>query len=318
MQIVCPNCATSYEINASSLGESGRMVRCLRCAETWRAQDPERVAADPALPSMWQDERSVADAASPRQDDTPGDFEAIAQDHVAAREDDVAFGSPSDVPEIDEAPPIAPESEYFAPAELDYQEPAAGPEPTPEPEAASPIAEEHPRAEEHDYRATRGRQKSRRAKPRKSFVTKPRAIAVLAAVLIAGVVERENITRIMPQMASFYAGIGLPVNLRGLAFEPIKSAVEQRDGVAVLVIDGAVRNITKAPVEVPRLRFAMRNAVGAEVYSWTSLPDRAVLPPGEVQTFRTRLASPPVEGHEIYVRFFQRRDVMAASQPKDR
>ena len=35
------------------------------------------------------------------------------------------------------------------------------------------------------------------------------------------------------------------------------------------------------PVEVPRLRFAVRNATGQEIYTWTALPSRSILGPGE-------------------------------------
>jgi predicted Zn finger-like uncharacterized protein len=37
MLIVCPNCATSYKIEETSLGAEGRTVRCARCKVTWFA-----------------------------------------------------------------------------------------------------------------------------------------------------------------------------------------------------------------------------------------------------------------------------------------
>jgi predicted Zn finger-like uncharacterized protein len=41
MLIVCPNCATSYDLTAAALGE-GRSVRCTRCRTVWfaTAQEP--------------------------------------------------------------------------------------------------------------------------------------------------------------------------------------------------------------------------------------------------------------------------------------
>jgi hypothetical protein len=98
------------------------------------------------------------------------------------------------------------------------------------------------------------------------------------------------------------------VNLRGLEFADVKATRDTQEGMPVLLIDGAIKNVTKQAVEVPRLRFAMRNGAGAEIYAWTAMPERAVLPPGEAQTFTTRLASPPVEGRDLFVRFFMRRD----------
>src|SRR4029078_12202539 len=67
MQIACPNCATAYEIEATTLGD-GRLVRCVHCRETWVAQPAdaralalaEADAAGAAAPSMWQEEQPVS------------------------------------------------------------------------------------------------------------------------------------------------------------------------------------------------------------------------------------------------------------------
>ena len=65
------------------------------------------------------------------------------------------------------------------------------------------------------------------------------------------------------------------------------------------------------PVEVPRLRFGVRNGLGAEIYNWTAMPSRTIAQAGERLPFRSRLASPPAETHDISVRFYNRRDAMA-------
>ena len=41
--ITCTNCATSYEVAASSLGPSGRSVRCARCQHVWFAANTEAI-----------------------------------------------------------------------------------------------------------------------------------------------------------------------------------------------------------------------------------------------------------------------------------
>ena len=38
MQIVCPNCAASYQVGASAIGAAGRKVRCVRCRSIWLQQ----------------------------------------------------------------------------------------------------------------------------------------------------------------------------------------------------------------------------------------------------------------------------------------
>ena len=49
MLIVCPNCATSYRIEPSSLGAAGRSVRCVRCRSVWVAHDSAEFPATEEL-----------------------------------------------------------------------------------------------------------------------------------------------------------------------------------------------------------------------------------------------------------------------------
>jgi hypothetical protein len=133
----------------------------------------------------------------------------------------------------------------------------------------------------------------------------------LVAAYAALITWRVDVVRLMPQTGSLYALIRLPVNLRGLAIEDVKTSRETHDGVPVLVVEGTLANVARAAVEVPRLRFAVRNDRGAEVYAWTAPPARAILNSGEQVAFRSRLASPPSEGREVIVRFFNRRDSAA-------
>ena len=131
----------------------------------------------------------------------------------------------------------------------------------------------------------------------------PLLIMVLFAVNVALIGWRSDVVRIMPQTASLYAAIGLPVNLRGLAFTELVTTKEIQDGVAVLLVQGTIANVSRQQLDVPRVRLALRNAAGGEIYSWTMPPSRAVLAPGDAQPFQTRLASPPAEGREVVVRF---------------
>jgi hypothetical protein len=66
---------------------------------------------------------------------------------------------------------------------------------------------------------------------------------------------------------------------------------------------------TKSPVELPRLRFSVRDAQGTEIYAWNAVLEQPVLKPGERAYFKSRLASPPPEGRNIDVRFFNKRDL---------
>lgn len=47
MIIACPSCHTRYRVPASSLGRSGRTVRCSGCGELWFAEPPAETGNDP-------------------------------------------------------------------------------------------------------------------------------------------------------------------------------------------------------------------------------------------------------------------------------
>jgi hypothetical protein len=137
----------------------------------------------------------------------------------------------------------------------------------------------------------------------------PTACAAMGALVLALMIWRADVVRLLPQTATFYRMVGLDVNLRGLAFKDIKISNETVDGKPVLVIEGVIEGQTRKPVELPRLRFSVRDAQGAEIYAWNAVLEQAVLQPGERAFFKSRLASPPPEGRNIDVRFFNKRDL---------
>jgi len=134
------------------------------------------------------------------------------------------------------------------------------------------------------------------------------ALALLDVFLVGW---RTDIVRKLPQTASFYALAGLPVNLRGLAFDNITTSSVRDDGTSVLVVEGNVINDTRKNLRVPEIRFVVRDAAAQEIYSWTARAARTSLPPGQAATFRTRLASPPPGAHDLVLRFVSRRDAIA-------
>jgi hypothetical protein len=121
------------------------------------------------------------------------------------------------------------------------------------------------------------------------------------------------VVRLLPQTATFYKMVGLDVNLRGLVFKDVKVTTETVEGKQVLLIEGVITGETRKTVELPRLRFSVRDAQGAEVYAWNAVLEQSVLKPGEKAWFKSRLASPPPEGRNIDVRFFSKRDLVGGS-----
>jgi hypothetical protein len=135
----------------------------------------------------------------------------------------------------------------------------------------------------------------------------------MAALAMALIVWRADIVRLLPQTADFYRLAGLDVNLRGLAFKDVKVVTETVEGTQVLVIQGTIVSETRKPADLPRLRFSVRNAQGAEIYAWNSVLEQTVLKPGERASFKSRLASPPAEGRSIDIRFFNKHDIAGGS-----
>ena len=288
MLIVCPNCATSYRVTPQSVGETGRAVRCVTCHNVWFEQ-PRQLAEESA-------HLAEADAIDPTLIRPP-------------LNDVVAVGTVRPAPSGDE--PDAPDAVF--PAEPAIETATHDTAPSIVPPDGPVYDRPHINAPTNIERVAASRAGKRPVRRRQvlSRHALPAVICALVLVHFCLVAARQQIVRFLPQTVSLYARIGLPVNLRGLAFENIKTSREKQDGVAMLVVEGEIVGTTGRHTEVPRLRFAVVDDSGKEIYAWTTRPPRTLLPPGEALPFRSRLASPPAEANGVSVRFFNRRDAQA-------
>ena len=290
MHIVCPHCTTSYAINPATLGAEGRTVRCSRCKETWLARPEDAVEMAAAMPAAMP---GPAQSRPPAGDDAAAEWDAMARE-----------------PEGQETPVVdSPSISAGWPAEGEGSQPGGSSD---WPSAARQAAEDH----EEIPGTTHGQRLARLfrlpALPRIPFMPSvglPTACAAMGALILALTIWRADVVRLLPQTATFYRMVGLDVNLRGLAFKDIKVGSETVDGKPVLVIEGTIVGETKKPVELPRLRFSVRDAQGTEIYAWNAVLEQPVLKPGERVHFKSRLAAPPSEGRNIDVRFFNKRDL---------
>jgi predicted Zn finger-like uncharacterized protein len=288
MHIVCPHCITSYAINPATLGEAGRTVRCARCKEVWLARPED--AIEPAA--------AMAEAG-------PGarEREIAAEWNAAAGEDDAGSA-----PHVD-SPPLAggwqSDEEASSDGKADW---------------ISLIRDADDVEEiEHEPRGAwfgdlLKRKRPEKARSRLGLLTGlPTTVAAMGALVVALLVWRADVVRLLPQTASFYKLAGFNVNLRGVSFKDVKVSTETVEGKPVLVIEGVIVGETKKPIELPRLRFSVRDAQGSEIYAWNTVLDQTTLQPGERAWFKSRLASPPAEGKSIDIRFFNKRDVAGGS-----
>jgi hypothetical protein len=98
-----------------------------------------------------------------------------------------------------------------------------------------------------------------------------------------------------------------------MLFKDVKVTTETVEGTPVLVIEGVIAAETRKSVELPRLRLAIRDAQGAEIYAWNTVLEQTVLKPGERAWFQSRLASPPAKGRSLDIRFFNKHDIAGGS-----
>jgi predicted Zn finger-like uncharacterized protein len=322
MLIICPNCATSYDVEVASLRPNGRQVRCVRCRTVWHAElshaDKLMAAAD-ALAPVRRAVEAVAEAVAgePEREPQAGQFDVAASDQAEPAAAEMAFEAPADRSlsepiagaDSDTEPnhSLAMDSPPIVPADLDADRLPIGADDDETSGGIEPFEDAEITAAPRFQRPSKHK---RWVWPLSRLQSGILALIIVDAIVIGW---RSDFVRALPQTASFYALIGLPVNLRGLDFDNLATATEQHEGVPILVVEGNIVNSGRKLADVPRLRFSVRNAARQEIYSWTAVAPRPLLASGEALAFRTRLASPPPDAHDVLIRFVTRYDILSGT-----
>ncbi len=316
MLIVCPSCATSYNVDPALMQPDGRQVRCVRCRTVWRAEPSrnekpvvlaEAIASEPRSSPALAEAAADAGAKTTAETSNPplqkqGTEASLETDAVAPdpESDWVAYShKPVDETVTVEAPAIVPEATGAVqpPVENDVHE---------------QVQETNERVSDIEtLAAPRARRKAKRRSqiwPLSLLQSIVLGLLVVDSILVGW---RNDVVRILPQTAPLYAAMRLPVNLSGLSFDHLTTRLESQDGIPILVVQGNIVNATGIVRDVPRLKLAIRNAAKQEVYTWTTAPPLWRLSPYQAVGFLTRLSSPPADGRDVLVRFFTRRDVVA-------
>jgi predicted Zn finger-like uncharacterized protein len=326
MDIVCPTCSAAYEIDEATVTESGRKVRCAACSTVWRVYPPQ------PEPAAFIVEPNANPYATEPEEDIFGEGGPMLRQAIeeqASHVDEPKTEVQSQNESVSAAA-IDAMDETLAKQDLANQDPTnqnlvasdASTEMTNLSETPADISADIPAVVAHEEprqaKLTRPRPKTgaNEAKAKKStlgslFSWKTASIATALAVMVGGVYKRELVVRSIPQTATLYAALGMPVNLRGVEIRNVASRIIDDNGVNILVIDGDLQNVTKNKLDLPRLRFAVRGADGQEVYVWSAQADKNNLGPGETLNFRRRLAAPPQDGKDITVRFLTKADTTA-------
>ena len=273
MLIVCPTCATSYDVDTASLRPNGRQVRCVRCRTVWRAElshadkliaaaealAPVRRAVE-AMSNTMAEAAAAPDAASdepagpkPGRDDI--DWAEAAP--VATDEESLAAAIPESVSPDSRADDVVEvKAPSIAPVDLDADRTTIEAVASSAPEAAP---EEEPSDDIETIAARRYRAAARRKKRGWPLTLLQSAILVLLVVNGVIIGWRKDFVRALPQTASFYAAIGMPVYLRGVDFDGLTTATEQHENVPILVVERKPHQSHR-----PHHRFATAEIRGAQ------------------------------------------------------
>jgi hypothetical protein len=126
-------------------------------------------------------------------------------------------------------------------------------------------------------------------------------LVIVATILIAA---RAAIVSIAPATAAIYAGMGMPVNLRGLTIANVRATVtHETESQGELLVTGEIANLRDGETRAPNLRLTLRDQEGRELYAWIAHGPKSSLSARERVPFRARLAAPPAGVREVLVKF---------------
>lgn len=288
MIITCPNCQTKYQLAQNAIGSAGRKVQCAQCQQSWNAKpEPDEPLPKPKL---------VAQSA-PKKPDVPKDTPTVDVEAEAAL--DAAF----EAEEAGKAQKAA-KAQANNGAEDASESVAALKTKTKQPVLDDDGALDHKRHAMLRRHAI-FRKKLPLGRIRKN--ARMLALGLLVFVIGGGLLARTEIVRQMPDMAGFYAAIGLPVNVNGLEFINVETLRSMQNGVDVMVVTGQVLNISGRQTSVPPIAVSIHDEEGNSVYSWNVTPLMQVVAPNDTIEFEARLNSAPVGAQTIRLTFSEER-----------
>jgi predicted Zn finger-like uncharacterized protein len=276
MILQCPNCDTRYELPVD-LPPEGRKVRCAACQHVWTATAAPEPSPEISLEDF-EDEEIVfkEEQAGPAGEFVPEPDPAPETDAVPAGGGDLSESEMEDA--FSAAMDGAGDAGFGEDEDL-----AAEPE-------SPPIVI--------------GRAKRRGVSMAANVAAGWAALGlVLAGAVGIAYFQRVGVVRLLPGAAAAYERIGLPVNVRGLAFEKVQYSWETSAGHPVLEVYGDIVNITSRPLKVPTVVFGLRTSEKVEVYQWAADVRAELLPAGQRTAFSAQIPTPPKSIRDVQIRF---------------
>jgi predicted Zn finger-like uncharacterized protein len=131
----------------------------------------------------------------------------------------------------------------------------------------------------------------------------------LAAILIgllaaSAVIGRNEIVDAFPTTAALYQKLHLPIALdHGLKFDQITSTRLHEGGIAVLVVEGAIVNVTHHDRAVPPIRITLLDSRGRELQEELFQAKEQHLEPGAKTSFSGRVVNPAERARNFSISF---------------
>jgi len=143
------------------------------------------------------------------------------------------------------------------------------------------------------------------ARPRGSASLVGWLVGVLVILVVASaVIGRNEIVAGFPASATIYNKLGLPVTLRlGLQFEGVTSKRLEEGGVAVLVVEGAIVNLSEQERRVPPIRVTLLDGGGRRLQQELFSAKDPALDAGGKTSFSGRLVNPAEQARNFSVTF---------------
>jgi predicted Zn finger-like uncharacterized protein len=130
-------------------------------------------------------------------------------------------------------------------------------------------------------------------------------VGVLVILIVASaVIGRNEIVAGFPASATIYNKLGLPITLQlGLQFEGVTSKRVEESGVAVLVVEGAIVNLSEEQRRVPPIRITLLDGGGRRLQQELFSAKDAALDAGGKTSFSGRLVNPAEQARNFSVTF---------------
>ena len=143
-------------------------------------------------------------------------------------------------------------------------------------------------------------------KSRQEWMIGGAALGLFCLLAVGLLLAQKHIVRVLPDLASLYEMVGMPVNLGGVDFDHVDVQLVQKSGAPTIAVEAELVNPGKEAVLLPSLQFSVLGNDDVELYSWVIGPDGVGLGPGERKVVKTAVAA-PAQAKQLSLRVFEQK-----------